>query len=355
MDDQANLLDLNTATLGELKNLPGIGGNLAKRILAARPFGSYEELSRVSGFGRALMENLRSYATVIPLPGVSTPDLRPAGELLQGAPPPVAAELPAEAPPVSEFLPKGEAVTKITPIAPLPIPPISVDSGGEITDQPALIPVQAEPEPVPLVESVGQVEHPVQAIPPVAVEPPAVGEPPAEGEPPVEAEPPSVPPPVETPAPLPIPTRPVTRRQLIVTSAISSAATLLVSIICILGLLATMNGGLRFARLSQLQRISNQMDSLNTQVTEIQGQLSELNNRVVSLEGIGSRITVVEDDVTQMRQDVEALSTQVNDFQTKIDDLSLQIDALLTRTSRFQKFLDGLGTLLQNLVQPEAP
>lgn len=361
MDDQMNLLDLNTATLGELKNLPGIGGNLAKRILATRPFASYEDLGRVSGFGRALMESLRTYATVISLLDVPTPDLQPAGELLQGEPLPVAAEPPAEASLVSESLPKGDLVTEIIPVTALPIPSISVESGGEIPDQPAPILPVSEPEPVAQVESVEQVEPPAQAIPPAVLEPPAeimlpaVVEPLAAVEPPVEAEPPSVPPAVEIPAPPPTPPRPVTRRQLILTSAISSAATLLVSMICILGFLATMNGGLRFARLSQLQRVANRVESLNTQVTEIQGQLSELNERVVSLEGIGSRLTVVEDDVTQMRQDVEALSTQVNDFQKKIDDLSLQIDALLTRTSRFQKFLDGLETLLQSLVQPEAP
>jgi len=367
MDDQVNLLDLNTATLGELKNLPGIGSNLAKRILATRPFASYEDLGRVSGFGRALMESLRTYATVISLPDVPTPDLQPAGELLQGEPLPVAAEPPAETSLVSESLPKGEPVTEITPVTALPIPSISVESGGEIPDQPAPILPVSEPELVAQVESVEQVEPPAQAIPPAVLEPPAeimlpsaaeplaAAEPPAVVEPPVEAGPPSVPPAVEMPAPPPTPPRPVTRRQLILTSAISSAATLLVSMICILGFLATMNGGLRFARLSQLQRVANRVESLNTQVTEIQGQLSELNERVVSLEGIGSRLTVVEDDVTQMRQDMEALSTQVNDFQKKIDDLSLQIDALLTRTSRFQKFLDGLEVLMQSLVQPEAP
>ena len=46
-------IDLNAATVEELRRLPGVGPVAAQRIVDARPFGSVEELTRVAGFGPA--------------------------------------------------------------------------------------------------------------------------------------------------------------------------------------------------------------------------------------------------------------------------------------------------------------
>jgi DNA uptake protein ComE-like DNA-binding protein len=44
-------LDVNTASLAELQNVPGIGAVVAQRIIEARPFKSADELQRVKGIG----------------------------------------------------------------------------------------------------------------------------------------------------------------------------------------------------------------------------------------------------------------------------------------------------------------
>jgi competence protein ComEA len=44
-------LDVNTASLAELENVPGIGPSIAERIIEARPFKSADELQRVKGIG----------------------------------------------------------------------------------------------------------------------------------------------------------------------------------------------------------------------------------------------------------------------------------------------------------------
>ena len=62
------LLDLNTATVGDLDALPGIGPVLAQRIVDWRTehdrFGSVDQLREVTGIGEAKFEDLREKVTV---------------------------------------------------------------------------------------------------------------------------------------------------------------------------------------------------------------------------------------------------------------------------------------------------
>ena len=61
-------LDLNSATAAELDRLPGIGPELARRIVAYRevhgPFAAVEDLLRVEGIGPVTLERIRDLVTV---------------------------------------------------------------------------------------------------------------------------------------------------------------------------------------------------------------------------------------------------------------------------------------------------
>jgi DNA uptake protein ComE-like DNA-binding protein len=54
-------LDLNEASIGALQDLPGVGLVLAKRIIAARPFKSADDLRQVKGIGAKKYAILRPY------------------------------------------------------------------------------------------------------------------------------------------------------------------------------------------------------------------------------------------------------------------------------------------------------
>jgi hypothetical protein len=59
-------VDINRASEPELLRLPGVSPALAARIVAARPFADIDELRRVPGLRRGLLERLRPL--VAPLP-----------------------------------------------------------------------------------------------------------------------------------------------------------------------------------------------------------------------------------------------------------------------------------------------
>ncbi len=54
-------LDINTATVKELRDIPGIGPVMADRIIAARPFRSADDLKKVNGIGEKNFAKIRPF------------------------------------------------------------------------------------------------------------------------------------------------------------------------------------------------------------------------------------------------------------------------------------------------------
>ncbi|MCZ6671574.1 MAG: helix-hairpin-helix domain-containing protein [Verrucomicrobia bacterium] len=57
------LVNLNTATERELKMIPGVGPQMAERIINARPFNSIWDLMRLQGMGKNRIERIGPYIT----------------------------------------------------------------------------------------------------------------------------------------------------------------------------------------------------------------------------------------------------------------------------------------------------
>lgn len=126
-----------------------------------------------------------------------------------------------------------------------------------------------------------------------------------------------------------------------------------------LGLLAILNGGLRYARPAQVESISSQLNGLNAQTVSVQREVDNLTARINTLEGLDARVAIVEKDTQLIQDDLYAaaatltnLNSQVGELRGQVAAVGSQIDELNTRTARFQRFLDGLRDLLGGLNQP---
>lgn len=57
------VVNINTASQEELETIPGIGPTRAAQIIAGRPYGSVDELAKITGISPAQVETMRPFVT----------------------------------------------------------------------------------------------------------------------------------------------------------------------------------------------------------------------------------------------------------------------------------------------------
>ena len=335
MHVKAPKIDLNRATEEELRQLPGIGGALASRIVFHRretgPFGSPEDLTAVSGIAGATYNRLADRLTTVPV----EPPVEEAGDLTE-----------LELEDVEAEEPEG---------VPLLVRDLAADEGG---------PVEG-PEPEPEVEHVAEVppggsEPEVErmaAVPPAGVEPPLVEV-------------------VETQAGC---------GRLVLVGALSillGAALALALIFAVNGTLDFQSAAIRAAE-DEVLRMESVVGALDMKVGELEerlGAIQELDARLTEtqtglrrlsagLDELGQRADalaetqgVLQQEFSDLREDTDGMAAQVgvldqrlSETETQIAYLNRRIEILTESIRRFDEFLSGLQALLKQSLDTAAP
>jgi len=346
--DERAPIDPNSADQETLCLLPGMGPVLAERLIAARPFETLPDLTRVSGIGAKTVERWRPY---LALPSAAEP-----GSGQEGSRDVEAGTAPGGDAAQSAAVPAGETRRLAAKVEP-----------GVAPDLPARpVPEAKEEEPAP-----------DERVPEEEPEPPKQL---------LEEAPPA--PQVTAPGKPPARTQPAaTRRYAGCLVAASGILVLLLSIVISLGILARLNENqLRFASPAQANMLTVRVDGLEMRVEGLARDVEGLRARLNAVEVIGERMQALEgaaetlradvDDVGErlgaseaaseaLQSEVDAAATRVADLSTQletighelsamsgqVDELGADVETLQTESGRFQAFLEGLQALLGSLFQ----
>ena len=306
-----DIVNLNNADKEKLQGLPGIGPAMADRIIEKRPYEKLEDLLKVSGVGPALLESLESQVTVS----------QPEGGL--------------EDEEVIYLGPEPEATTPGTAEADLSTTaemedqeaPISGDgselSEGEEIEQKVQTPkeeVQGEK-----VEETDQVISKEKAIVPVKEQEEIKTEP--------EKKP-----------------KPLTWGNALLIATIFSFISFVLAVLLTLGILGSINNGLRYATADQSQAISTQIGSVNNELKLLKEDLEGLRSRLDNLESLSGRVGEIELKAEQLTTDMSAVTDEISAVKTQISEFTASAE-------RFQTFINGLADLLDtlNLEPTEVP
>ncbi|NMB91097.1 MAG: hypothetical protein GYA17_22275 [Chloroflexi bacterium] len=304
-------IDINQASSQELSQVPGIGAQLAERIVAGRPYQTLLELQNISGIGQRLYEQILPYVEIGGSEAAAPteePEPGPAGEDSLAA---TALRLET----LQETPAEEQSRTTETVAA----------AGPEVEGQAA----EAAP---------WQEEESAPGIPIPEADAPAMGAPPT-------AQPAADKKDSDRPR----------RSEMIIYSLVFSLLALVGAVVITLATLGVINGGISYATSRQYYLLQQRLDVLDQQSDRLAQNLEVMQNRLDNVQALSSRVGGLEDEAVHLRSDLEDVAQQFDELQTSIGQLNQQVESMATRTSLFERFLQGLQGLLNDSGLPAQP
>ncbi|MDO9086515.1 MAG: helix-hairpin-helix domain-containing protein [Anaerolineaceae bacterium] len=334
-------VDINTASLEELAVVKGIGPVLAQKIIDLRPFSDLDDLRRVQGIGENLLKSIKDYLTVH------------------------SEELPADFQSFVESI-RGESKYD----------PIEIDKDDEEIFEPENIEIVSDPieiedeeieiEPVVVmseqdaedldheildgevkiiegetnIDEKGFIEKDVQIDEKSAKidfnERPVYGK--------IEEKI------VEKTEEKEYRSQPsenqITRSQLLWSLIGTAIFSIIFTILITLGILSATNGGLRYATVTEANRLENQITLLNDLTTTMKNDIQGIRTRLDALETVAGRVSVLENRADTMEDDIGIIQTTIKEMSETLATVQQEIVALQEAALKSQEFRSGLLQLL---------
>lgn len=290
-EDDFLKINPNTADEKTLQQLPGIGRSLAKKIVDARPFSELDDLQKIRGLGKSVLERITPHLVLedpqdqvevvvdekphdVEMPEDTAPDIEPE---------------------MSFISPDGQ-------------------KEDDLTDSQLLYESQEAAE----------------------AETPEVQEEKVD-----EKEP--------TPAKKPRLVRAFSRMETIWLVVGVGVLTLILSVVMSLVIIGGINGTLDFSQMQVVKQLESEVSVLEESLENLSSDLNSIDQRLKPLEGLTGRMTTVEDLVETTREDVEDALASVELMKSDLDDLSVETARLSGRIDLFDTFLDGLRSLINEI------
>jgi len=322
---ETRLADINHASLERLIDVPGIGPALAKRIIEQRPYQEVDQLTRIPGIGKNSLEELRPYLTVdeppVLEPEVVNITITPENQL---SPTEDFSEEVVE----SEILrvQESDLTSMEEELNQNPATPIFEETIESEADYPTFEEVDVLEETEPVIEEVDFETVPEQ------------DENPQEGQP--------------KPAQEEKSSEWVTRSQLLWSVVAAVVGSVLLTVALTLGIMAFINGDLRYATWNDAVHLSNQITVLTERNNDLQTELDNMRKRVDALETIAGRVAVLEETTQTLQEDLGQTQELVSSLEESVSAIQEDIQTLQGKVSEFNHAFLGIYQAIAPVVEP---
>ena len=138
--------------------------------------------------------------------------------------------------------------------------------------------------------------------------------------------------------------KPITFSQLLLVSAVCSFAAFILALLLSLGIMGSINGGLRYASTEQVQDLARQVEALDSEISTLTQDIEGLRARLDNLDSLSGRIGELETKTEQLSLVIAGIVENYEEMVNKVAEIGED-------NERFQFFLKSLGELLDTLVE----